>query len=180
MPIEDGSDNEYILNYIPQSDSEIGVGKVKLVHNMKWSSHRVENSHKKAYLSSLLLHVYAQLFEEDHFPVTLKWSYPSSMSQSLIGDYSEIWATLNKVNPLINGQFDLKIYPANQGYADTSSFNWNKSTETSSPWQNITQSAPTWQTEPLKSQPNGLGDSNKPKADSKEISINSAPVKFDS
>lgn len=110
MPIDGGTSNRYFLQYEPMPEAEIGVGKVDLVHNMKWSSHELENSHKEAYLKGVLLHIYAQMFEENHFPQTLKWSYPSSMSQLLIGQYAQIWATLNTVNPLVNGDFELEVF----------------------------------------------------------------------
>jgi hypothetical protein len=110
MPIDGGTSNRYFLQYEPMPEAEIGVGKVDLVHNMKWSSHELENSHKEAYLKGVLMHIYAQMFEENHFPKTLKWSYPSSMSQLLIGQYAQIWSTLNTVNPLVNGDYDLKVF----------------------------------------------------------------------
>lgn len=110
LPIEEGTDNRYFLNYPPMQGAEIGVGRVEIVHNMKWSSHELENSHKKAYLSTLLLHVYAQLFEENHFPKTLKWSYPSSMNQSLISEYNQIWSTLGSINPLEGESYDMEVF----------------------------------------------------------------------
>ncbi len=93
LPIEDANDSRIFLNYS-------NAGRVEIVQNMKWSNQPIENSYKTAYLSSLLLHVYAQLFEEGHKPVSLKWSYPSSMSNNLIRQYIQIWSQLGEVNPL--------------------------------------------------------------------------------
>jgi hypothetical protein len=102
LPIEAATDNRYTLKYNR-------VGSATIVHNMKWSVQEIENSYKKAYLGSLLLHIYAQLFEEGHIPIELKWSYPSSMSNSLILKYIQIWTTLDEVNPINGGQV-LKIF----------------------------------------------------------------------
>jgi hypothetical protein len=48
------------------------AGIAELKYNMKWSSNPLEKGHKKAYLSSLMLHIYAQLFEEGHEPTSLE------------------------------------------------------------------------------------------------------------
>ena len=185
LPIDDGTDNRYYLKYPPIQDSGIGVGRVELVHNMKWSSHEIENSHKKAYLSSLLLHVYAQLFAENHYPKTLKWSYPSSMSQSLIGEYSQIWATLNNVNPLANADFNLTVFPANQGYVDTTDIEWgNLSDEKSSSWGAEPSPEPTWGNETSWDE-NSKGDTTdstdkntKRIINKNEINIKNEPLRF--
>ena len=101
LPIESASENRYKLNFAR-------AGYAEIVHNMKWNTLDVEIAYKKAYLSSLLLHVYAHLFDEGHEPVKLKWSYPSSMGGILVGKYSDIWQTLPVVNP-IKGGVDLDV-----------------------------------------------------------------------
>ncbi|MBK7383844.1 MAG: hypothetical protein IPI81_11030 [Flavobacteriales bacterium] len=93
LPIDSATNSRYFLKYG-------SAGKVDLVHNMKWSD-GVENSYKAAYLSSLLLHVYAHLFEEGSVPIKLKWSYPSAMSQDMVGKYNAIWASLADVSPVV-------------------------------------------------------------------------------
>jgi len=102
LPVEDANENRIYLNYT-------NAGRVEIVQNMKWSNQEIENSNKTAYLSSLLLHVYAQLFEDGHRPISLKWSYPSAMSNNLIRQYMQIWAKLGEVNPLTDGS-NLTIY----------------------------------------------------------------------
>lgn len=97
LPIESATENRYNLNFAD------GAGFAEIVHNMKWSSQNIEIAYKKAYLSSLLLHVYAHLFDDGHEPVKLKWSYPSSMGSKQIGEYIEIWEKLKTVNPIKNG-----------------------------------------------------------------------------
>lgn len=71
-----------------------------LVHNMKWSDQESDKAHKTAFLSSLLLQIYAQLFTNDVVPVKLKWSYPSAMGDSLVKDYDQIWSNLNSICPV--------------------------------------------------------------------------------
>lgn len=103
LPIENAEDNRYILSYNR-------IGRAELVYNMKWSSQPIDKSYKTAYLSSLLLHVYAQLFIEGHEPHTLKWSYPSSMGKELLSEYRGIWDSLKEISPIV-GNVKLKTYP---------------------------------------------------------------------
>ena len=75
-------------------------GEVNQIYNMKWDDDERNIAYKKAFLRSLLLQVYAELFCKDLFPRKLKWSYPSSMSASLLRNYNTIWSSLPAVNPL--------------------------------------------------------------------------------
>lgn len=186
LPIEEGTDNRYFLNYAPVQDAEIGVGKVEIVHNMKWSSHEIENSHKKAYLSALLLHIYAQLFEENHFPKTLKWSYPSSMSQSLISEYNQIWSTLNTVNPLIRNNYELEVFTNSgikykqledvfQSGVQSSNAGWGSNDIAMSNWD----TASGWEAEEGSKPINGWGIEEDKSSGIQEISISQEPFKFD-
>jgi hypothetical protein len=93
LPIETSDNNKHTLKF-----NRAGIAELK--YNMKWSSNPIEKSHKKAYLRSLMLHIYAQLFEEGHEPTSIKWSYPSSMGKSLLTQYYEIYATLTEISPL--------------------------------------------------------------------------------
>lgn len=102
LPIENAQNNRYTLGFNR-------VGRADLVHNMKWSIQSIDKSYKTAYLSSLLLHVYAQLFIEGHEPHTLKWSYPSSMGKGLLSEYRAIWDSLSEISP-IESNITLKIY----------------------------------------------------------------------
>ncbi|WP_431293529.1 hypothetical protein [Pedobacter sp. P26] len=77
---------------------------------MKWSTQQIDKSYKTAYLSTLLLHVYAQLFIEGHEPHTLKWSYPSSMGKELLSEYRGIWDSLKEISP-IESNVKLKTFP---------------------------------------------------------------------
>jgi hypothetical protein len=103
LPIEAAEENRYILSYNR-------VGRAELVYNMKWSTQPMDKSYKTAYLSSLLLHVYAQLFIEGHEPHTLKWSYPSSMGKELLSEYRAIWDSLKEISPIVSN-VQLKTYP---------------------------------------------------------------------
>ncbi|MBN8547408.1 MAG: hypothetical protein J0L60_14840 [Ignavibacteria bacterium] len=103
LPIETSNENRHILNLVG------GAGITELVHNMKWSNKSIDKSHKTAYLRTLILHVYAQLFEENHEPVSIKWSYPSSMPKALLHDYFGIYKNLEDVSPIVNGK-KMEIY----------------------------------------------------------------------
>lgn len=103
LPIESSDNNKYTLNF-----NRAGIAELK--YNMKWSSNLLEKSHKKAYLNSLILHIYAQMFEEGHEPTSLKWSYPSSMGTSLLTEYWDIYNSLKQISP-INNPKELLVFP---------------------------------------------------------------------
>lgn len=87
LPVENVSENRIVLKC-----SEIG--NVYLAYNMKWTTQESDVANKKAFLRSLMLHVYAQLFVEGCVPRSLKWSYPSAMGSALVNQYSQIWNDL--------------------------------------------------------------------------------------
>lgn len=92
------------------------IGIVNQIHNMKWNNTAIDNAHKKAYLKTLLLQVYAELFALNKVPTKLKWSFPSSMSRALLTSYQIIWDSLSVVVPVNNPDsgcnYDLDISQA--------------------------------------------------------------------
>ena len=92
------------------------IGIVKQIHNMKWNSTAIDNAHKKAYLKTLLLHVYAELFAQNKVPTSLIWSFPSSMNRSLLTSYQIIWDSLGEVSPVVDSnsgnRFNLEVSQA--------------------------------------------------------------------
>ncbi|MVT12051.1 hypothetical protein [Chitinophaga tropicalis] len=128
LPIDSALDNRYFLAYNR-------VGKAELVYNMKWSTQRIDKSYKTAYLSTLMLHVYAQLFVENHEPHTLKWSYPSSMGKDLLSEYRAIWDSLVDISPINNG-VTLKTYPPSDlsDIGDVQGSTWSGDSHTASGW----------------------------------------------
>ena len=130
LPIEDSTHNRYILNF---GDQQGSIGQAMQVHNMKWSNDALETSYKRTYLKTLLLQVYSDLFAKGLYPKSLKWSYPSAMSKSLISDYDHIWNDLKVVNPLVEGH-DLKISKGNSdfgSYSTDDNSSWGNSNEAS-------------------------------------------------
>ncbi|MFN8298384.1 MAG: hypothetical protein U0T75_04695 [Chitinophagales bacterium] len=127
LPIESAQNSRYFLGYNR-------VGKAELVYNMKWSTQSIDKSYKTAYLSSLLLHIYAQLFIEGHEPHTLKWSYPSSMGKGLLSEYRAIWDSLKEISPIVS-KVALKTYPPSDlsEIGDTSGSSWSN-TESNTGW----------------------------------------------
>lgn len=185
LPIETSDNNKHTLKF-----NRAGIAELK--YNMKWSSNPLEKSHKKAYLSSLMLHVYAQLFEEGHEPTSIKWSYPSSMSTDLLNDYWEIYNSLKQISP-IDKQRGLNIFPPSDlsninigegsTWADTTSLgggSWGGTSES------ITNSGNSWgdagsswgsssQT-PISS---GWGDEEKTSSNITNIKTDEGPLNFD-
>lgn len=108
-------------------------GDVNQIYNMKWDDDERNIAYKKAFLRSLLLQVYAELFCKDLFPRKLKWSYPSSMSESLLLNYNTIWSSLPAVNPLndVNNHANVTVDESYQLEVSTFGYNLQASASTS-------------------------------------------------
>ena len=106
-------------------------GLVEQAYNMKWDDDERNIAYKKAFLRSLLLQVYAELFccndQYIIFPKKLKWSYPSSMSESLLRNYNKIWESLSKpnLNPFndVNNHKEVEVDPNLQLKVSTFGYN---------------------------------------------------------
>lgn len=75
-----------------------------LINSMKWSESPVDKAYKTAYLRTLLLMVYAELFKKGLKPEKLNWSYPSTMERStILTHYNPIWKSLgsDNVSPIL-------------------------------------------------------------------------------
>ena len=109
-------------------------GEIKQAYNMKWDDDERNIAYKKAFLRSLLLQVYAELFCKDLFPKKLKWSYPSSMSESLLRNYNTIWSALPTVNPLndVNNHKPVVADPSYQLKVSTFGYNLQNNTTSAS------------------------------------------------
>ena len=100
LPVQSVGRNKITLDY-PH------IGQIGQIHNMKWDEAEEEKAHKIAFLKTLLLQTYAQLFIDEKVPTRLRWSYPSAMSNSLLNSYSnEIFSTLDKMTPALRGEKD--------------------------------------------------------------------------
>lgn len=103
LPVTSISDDKINVSFFN------GTGiSATLIHNMKWSDQDSDRAHKSAFLKSLLLQVYAQLFADDVVPVKLKWSYPSAMPDSLVRDYDSIWNDLKYISPVVDRDGNVK------------------------------------------------------------------------
>ena len=74
----------------------------ELVHNMKWADSAIDIAYRKAYLRTLLLQIYAELYDKDFAPIVpnkIRWSYPSSFTFELMNQYSQIWESMKDVYP---------------------------------------------------------------------------------
>ncbi len=186
LPIETSDNTKHTLKF-----NRAGIAELK--YNMKWSSNPIEKGHKKAYLSSLMLHIYAQLIEEGHEPTSLKWSYPSSMGTSLLNEYWDIYNSLKQISP-INYPKPLNVFaPSDLSNINTSGENtWDgasnlgggswgvsndASTNAGSSWGD---SGNSWGSPTTAPAAGGWG--NQEPSNSKsvvEIKIDNGPLKFD-
>ncbi|MFD0749197.1 hypothetical protein ACFQZS_03525 [Mucilaginibacter calamicampi] len=172
LPIDTAEDNRYFLSYNR-------VGTAELVYNMKWSTRALDKSYKTAYLSSLLLHVYAQLFIENHEPHTLKWSYPSSMGKTMLNEYRAIWDSLISMNPL-NSSVKLKTHRPSDlsDIGNTDGSAWGAPEVTPSAWGSSREET-AWST-PVTPQPvSGWDQPGATKTDEIDIPTDAGPIQFD-
>ncbi len=72
----------------------MGDESVYIYYDMKWSHDKKENDYKEAFLKTLWLQIYAELFEKGFYPQDLAWAYPSAMSDATRVSYKSLW---NKV-----------------------------------------------------------------------------------
>jgi hypothetical protein len=189
LPIEDSSKHSYSLKFR-------SIGQATLIHNMKWnsdsSSKEMDTAYRKAYLKSLLLQVYSDLFKKGYYASTLKWAYPSAMGDNLIGDYNAIWQELKEVNPIKGGDHELTVmigagnFDIEGGGAAAWGGGSSASEASDDGWGSSTSAAPAadaWgaSPEPLQQAPksDGWGEE-KPKIQKqKEISIDDSAISFD-
>lgn len=178
LPIETSDNSKHTLKF-----NRAGIAELK--YNMKWSSNPLEKSHKKAYLSSLMLHIYAQLFEEGHEPTSIKWSYPSSMGISLLNEYWDIYNSLKQITPIVQAK-NLTIYPPSElsnintaggnTWADAGNLgggSWGDTTESN------TNSGSSWGEPTAPPASGGWGNQELAKAKNVvEIKTDSGPLKF--
>lgn len=186
LPIETSDNSKHTLKF-----NRAGIAELK--YNMKWSSNPLEKSHKKAYLSSLMLHIYAQLFEERHEPTSVKWSYPSSMGTELLNEYYEIYNSLKQICPLNNPKelqvfspSDLSNIPTEggsiwEGVSNLGGGSWGNSNDSSpsaeSSWGDARSA---WGSPASPPATGGWGNQESSKAKNiVEIKTDSGPLKFD-
>ncbi len=96
LPVDNVTDNVMTLGF------RGGQNMVQLIQNMKWSERDEDKAHKQAFLSSLMLHIYAELYVKGYVPTVLRWSYPSAMGYNLILQYNQIWQSLQHISPVID------------------------------------------------------------------------------
>ena len=165
LPVETATENMLKLSY-PER-----VKSADIIFDMKWS--RAHDDHKKAYLGTLLLHVYAHLFDEGYQPVKLKWSFPSSMDDTRVGTYSGLWSSLPEVNPLVGGEpLVVSAAPVRSQGVESPANHFGMD-----PGQPSAQ-AGGWGAQPAQAAGWGaLGDGAAPSM--KEVALRSGPMRFD-
>lgn len=98
LPIE--SVNQRRINLAFDNDTT-----AELVHNMKWSDNKIDEANRKAFLRSLLLQVYAELYDPiENERVScivdmIRWSYPSSFNFALSNKYTKMWDSVKSDFP---------------------------------------------------------------------------------
>ncbi|MBR4325759.1 MAG: hypothetical protein IKP73_09570 [Bacteroidales bacterium] len=108
---------------------------ITLIQNMKWVDDAEEKARKTAYLGSLLLHVYANLFELNKVPTKLNWSYPSAMGDVLVRQYGQIWKSLGVDGHSPVKDKTLAIAGTQSGADSITETKWDDSNDTSDAWQ---------------------------------------------
>lgn len=93
LPVCQVSEADVILEYPSKT-------RVRQIHNMKWNDDKLDMARRTAFLRGITLQTYAELFVRELVPTRLKWSYPSSMSNALVGSYGLIWDELKHLKPV--------------------------------------------------------------------------------
>lgn len=140
LPVDSVTENRIFLKCAD-------IGQIQLVHNMKWTTSGDDIANKKAFLRSLMLHIYAQLYTEGCVPEKLNWSYPSSMSNNLVIQYSQIWNDLSKGLSPVKGK-DLAICKSNVQLqiTDNPSDGWGNSiTDKDNGWDDVNDDTFSWE-----------------------------------
>ena len=68
-------------------------GTVNQAYDLKWSTEPIDKAYQTAYLTTLMLHVYAELYDrkDRYYPETIIWSYPSAMGKSYLNHWQDVW-----------------------------------------------------------------------------------------
>lgn len=100
IPIDDSNESTYTTRFANQPSY--------IKFNMKWSSNEKENAYKQGLLKSLYLKTYAELLDNEKYPESLAWAYPSSMNKQILLKYGTLWKEVGQLNPLIasNSEFE--------------------------------------------------------------------------
>lgn len=122
--------NERFVELLMESNND--QIKVDVVHNMKWKDNDTDKDHKKAFINSIILLVYAELFVKEKYPDFLRWSYPSAMPDYLLSSLTSVWESLhdNGYNPL--NEQDIRLADAPSGTSDLFGTSKQKKVSTSS------------------------------------------------
>lgn len=73
-----------------------------LHHSMKWLTDLKGKDMKIAYLKTIWLQMYADLYALQLKPTELKWSYPGAFSQSEVTQYGLVFDEIGDINPVDN------------------------------------------------------------------------------
>lgn len=160
LPISEVSEEEIKLKF-PK-----GIGDVTQIHNMKWSSRDIDKAHKEAFLRSLMLQIYAEMFQEKYVPTQLKWSYPSSMGLHMLLEYKLIWDSLRTISPIegktlqILAHHGRMVSDTGGGFDDEEEAEYNPFADTVNPF--ATNSMPadgaSMESDPFGNNPIDIGD----------------------
>lgn len=175
LPVENVSENRIVLKCNE-------IGNVYLAYNMKWTTQESDVANKKAFLRSLMLHVYAQLFVDGCVPETLKWSYPSAMGSMLVSQYSQIWNDLGvALSPVVGRELticssdiaDALNFSLNDGWkagseADAGMSGWSQQPEASGWGDNPSADSDAWNAAGNSSDGWGSAAAQQPKEDDLE------------
>lgn len=99
-----------------------GGQEAQILHSMKWSQDEVERAHQTAFLRTLWLKVWAELFAEEKCrPAELVWAVPSAMSQTMQVRYRNMWLDVAEEPPVARyGSVQVADEPAGQRLVQSS------------------------------------------------------------
>jgi hypothetical protein len=93
IPVDESAESTYTTRFANQPSY--------IKFNMKWSNDEKENAYKLGLLKVLYLKTYAELLDQEKYPESLVWAYPSSMNKQILLRYGVLWNEIGKINPLM-------------------------------------------------------------------------------
>lgn len=93
---------------------KFGSQTAEILYDLKWSQDEREMAHQRAFLRTLWLKVWAELFEADCRPAALVWAVPSAMSASLRGHYQTLWKAVVEEPPVPGRQVQVAEPPSGE------------------------------------------------------------------
>jgi len=104
VPVEESVQSRHKVKF--------GSQPAEILYNMKWSQDERGLAHQRAFLKTLWLKLWAELFSAGMRPGSLFWAVPSAMSPSLRAQYQTMWSKVAAKPPVQSVVFNAEVQVA--------------------------------------------------------------------